>query len=154
MSDFNIAIETVLANEGGYVDDPEDKGKATNFGISQASYPKLDIKDLTRDGAIAIYKRDFWKFENIIDQQVATKVFDAFVNMGRYAIIILQRLVLKATTPDGDFGPETSDAVNRTDANGLLTQYRSALAQHYEDIVAKNPQDEKFLEGWLRRAKQ
>ena len=106
---------------------------------------------LTVDEAVAIYKRDFWKFGDVIDQRVATKVFDSFVNMGRYAIIILQRIVLKATTVDGDFGPETLDAVNRADANALLTQYRLALSEHYKKIVANNPEDEKFLDGWLRR---
>jgi len=154
MSSFDIAIQTVLANEGGLEEDKADDGGTTNFGLSQRSYPKLDIKALTVDEAVAIYKRDFWKFGDVIDQRVATKVFDSFVNMGRYAIIILQRIVLKATTVDGDFGPETLDAVNRADANALLTQYRLALAAHYRNIVASNPEDEKFLEGWLRRSMQ
>ena len=51
MTDFDLAINYVLENEGGVVDDPNDPGGLTNFGISQKQYPDLDIRDLTRDQA-------------------------------------------------------------------------------------------------------
>lgn len=154
MSSFDLAIDTVLLNEGGYVDDPNDKGGATNFGLSQRTYPNLDIKNLTKEQAIGIYKKDFWKYDGVLDQLVATKIFDASVNLGHVAIVLLQKIVLKATPPDGIFGEVTEDAVNRAEAGALLTQYRLALAQHYQSIVTRNPQDAKFLTGWLRRANQ
>lgn len=59
---FDQAVAFVLAEkiEGGYVNDPRDPGGETKFGISKRSYPREDIKALTRDRAITIYKRDYW----------------------------------------------------------------------------------------------
>jgi hypothetical protein len=54
---FNQAIENVLKNEGGYVNDPYDPGGETIFGISKRIYPHLDIKNITRNQAIDIYKK-------------------------------------------------------------------------------------------------
>ena len=60
--DFQKAVDDLINNwEGGYVFDPNDAGGMTKYGISQRSYPTLDIKDLSRDEAIAIYFRDFWQ---------------------------------------------------------------------------------------------
>jgi len=154
MALFEPAIELTLKNEGGLVDVEGDDGGLTNFGLSQKSYPALNIRELTVDEAKKIYRCDFWKYDDVLSQPLANKIFDMTVNMGNRAILIIQKLVFKTLQPDAVWGPETCDCVNRMDANTLLTQYRLALAQHYQDIVAKNPQDEKFLEGWLRRAKQ
>jgi lysozyme family protein len=154
MSSFELAIETVLANEGGYSFIASDPGGETNFGISKRSYPALDIKNLTREEAVQIYRRDFWKYDNVLDQRVATKIFDASVNMGHSAIFLLQELVLQVVKPDGLWGPVTEEAINRMDANALLLLYKARLRQHYLDIVANKPEDEKFLNGWLRRAAQ
>ena len=61
MKDNYLAcIEVVLKSEGGYVNDPHDPGGETNFGISKRAYPSVDIKHLTKEGAIAIYKKDYW----------------------------------------------------------------------------------------------
>ena len=61
MTNFETAINRILSHEGGYVDNPADPGGRTQWGISQRSYPNLDIKSLTRDQAIALYERDFWE---------------------------------------------------------------------------------------------
>jgi lysozyme family protein len=58
--DFTTAINRTLGVEGGYVNDPNDPGGETKFGISKRAYPDVDIKNLTREQAVAIYKRDFW----------------------------------------------------------------------------------------------
>ena len=55
------AIGFVLHWEAGYVNDPNDPGGETNFGISKASYPNVDIKALTQQQAEDIYFRDYWK---------------------------------------------------------------------------------------------
>jgi lysozyme family protein len=60
MNDFEQAIELLLAIEGGYVNDPDDPGGETKYGISKRSYPHLDIENLTVEEAKAIYHRDFW----------------------------------------------------------------------------------------------
>ena len=57
---FARAIERVLEHEGGFVDNPDDPGGKTRWGISQRAYPFLDLSTLTREGAIALYRRDAW----------------------------------------------------------------------------------------------
>ena len=57
---FYIEIENVIKHEGGYVNDPSDPGGETKYGISKKAYPKVDIKNLTLDDAIEIYKDDYW----------------------------------------------------------------------------------------------
>lgn len=151
MARFDLAIPIVIWNEGGLTGDPNDRGGLTNFGISQRSYPNLDIATLTQQDAVNIYHRDFWKFDGIMNQQLADKVFDATVNMGHTAIKILQRLV--GVSDDGVYGPATEKAINVMNPGALLGQFRSALVDHYEAIVAADPSQVKFLSGWLRRAR-
>ena len=153
-SSFDLAIPIVLENEGGYVNDPADPGGETKYGISKRSYPALDIKNLTVEQATAIYLKDFWQFDGIIDQRVANKLFDAYVNLKHIAMKYAQAIVFKALTPDGIFGPETEDAINRADPNAFLTTFRAKLVKHYEDWVAAHPEEHKDLEGLLRRANQ
>lgn len=57
---FDKAIPTILRNEGGYVNNPTDPGGETNFGISKRSFPDVDIKNLTQEKAVAIYRSSFW----------------------------------------------------------------------------------------------
>lgn len=152
MSSFELAIGTVLENEGGLVDNKDDPGGLTKFGISKKSYPNLDIKNLTRDEAIAIYKRDFWMFDGVNDQRVGTKIFDFYVNEKHDGIKVLQRVL--HLDADGVWGPNTLTATNAAIPDLLLQNYRDALCQHYQDIVDANPSEEKFLAGWLIRAKQ
>ena len=86
MADFHLAIPTLLRHEGGYINDPDDCGGATNFGICQRSYPHLDISRLTLDDAKAIYERDFWKpllLGQVHFQAVATKLLDTAVLIGK-----------------------------------------------------------------------
>ena len=154
MADFNIAIETVLANEGGICNVSGDPGGLTNFGISQRSYPAVAIRLLTPATAAAIYHRDFWHYDEVTNQALANKIFDMSVNMGHTAISILQRCV--SVTPDGIWGPATCAATNAVDAAmpGLLDEYKMELANHYRNLVLANPALAQFLNGWLKRAAQ
>jgi lysozyme family protein len=154
MAEFNLAVPIVLANEGGYVNDPADPGGETKYGISKRSYPGIDIKNLTVEQATAIYLKDFWKFSGINDQRVADKMFDSYVNLKHTAMKYAQEILFKALTPDGIYGPETEDAVNRTDSITFLTAFRAKLVQHYTDWVVAHPTEQKDLAGLLRRAKQ
>jgi lysozyme family protein len=153
MAEFELAITGTLKNEGGYEDDPSDPGGETNFGISKRSYPQVDIKNLTKEEASAIYLRDFWKFNGLANQMLANKVFDMYVNMGHQAIMILQRL-LGGVGVDGVYGVQTETAANAANPFVLLMHYQSALVQHYRAIAASNPAEAKFLTGWIRRAEQ
>jgi|ERR1035437_587427 lysozyme family protein len=153
MAEFDLAIPITLKNEGGYVWDKDDPGGETNLGISKRSYPQVDIKNLTEEEASAIYLRDFWKFDGIANQMLANKIFDMSAVMGHDAIRILQRL-LSGLAIDGEYGTDTEKEVNAANAFLLLERYQGALAQHFRDVVADNPAEEKFLADWLRRAAQ
>lgn len=77
-------LDFVLKWEGGYVNDPNDKGGETKYGISKRAYPNLDIKGLTLDEAKTIYRRDYWdvcKCDNL-PYPMDILVFDTSVNMG------------------------------------------------------------------------
>lgn len=157
MADFSKAIDFVLANEGGYVNNPADPGGETNFGISRRQYPALDIKDLTREEAVTIYERDYWKFDDVASQRVATKVFDACVNMGPSQAVRLLQLALGGiqagpVIADGKFGPETIEHANAADEEKLIDEFKARLAKFYCDEALQGTGKDGFLLGWLRRA--
>jgi len=168
MADFTKAVERLLRLEGGDVDHPADRGGRTKFGISSRQYPDLDIKSLTREQAIAIYRQDYWQdtFNKIPNQMIADKLFDGAVNMGPARAVTLLQRALNDTgsrvTVDGRFGPQTLMAVRlacqqRTkgmlDAwKGLLDAWRARIARHYVDLVMHDHTQLVFLDGWLRRA--
>ncbi|HHW13511.1 MAG TPA: hypothetical protein GXX28_01085 [Firmicutes bacterium] len=156
---FRRAMEKVLEHEGGYVNDPADPGGETKYGISKRSYPDLDIKNLTRGQAIAIYRRDWWdrlRLGEIEDPDLAAKVFDLAVNVGAgTGIMLLQRALTAAGHPvsvDGVVGPATLAAANSADPKAVLAALRSEAAGHYRLLIAKNPALVKFRDGWLNRA--
>lgn len=150
MAKFEDAIDFVLRNEGGLVENPSDPGGLTNYGISQRRYPHLDIRNLSLDQAKEIYKRDFWLFDGVTYQAVATKLFDSYVNMEHAAVKLAQAIV--GATQDGFYGPNTEAKINAMDPVKFLSYYRVWLVQHYQDIVTKHPEEHVFLKGWLRRA--
>lgn len=157
MADFSKAIDYVLANEGGYTNNPADPGGETNFGISKRAYPYLDIKNLTREEAVTIYQRDYWKFDGISSQRVATKLFDATVNMGSTQAVRLLQLALGGiqagpVIADGKLGPETIGHVNAADEEPLVDEFKARLAKFYADEAVTGTGMAGFLLGWLRRA--
>jgi lysozyme family protein len=149
MADFTPAIEYVLANEGGF--NPDDNGCASNFGIRQASYPHLDIAHLTRDEAILIYQRDFWKFGALNSQRLATKLLDVYVNEEHIGIFLFQQALgyLQAgpIVCDGIWGPITAEHANAADDAALIDELKARLALHY----AQNS-DPSVQLGLIRRA--
>lgn len=152
MARFEDAIGQVLSDEGGYVNNAADPGGETKYGISKRRYPNVDIRDLTVQQAEDLYRRDFWKFDGITSQAVATKLFDSYVNMEHTAIKLAQEVV--NAIPDGVYGPKTEAAINAMDPVQFLNRYRVFLVQHYEDIVTNNPAEAVFLKGWLKRARE
>src|SRR5262249_50094421 len=157
------AINTVLRNEGGYVNDPADAGGETNFGISKRSFPDVNIKALTPLTAADIYRKSFWnthpQLSRLDSQAVATKTFDLMVNMGSSrGVKILQRAINRVAGEhgkvqvDGRLGPTTVDRANAVEERLLLAAMREAAADYYRAIVKAKPSQAKFLRGWLRRA--
>jgi lysozyme family protein len=156
MAEFEKAIGIVLRHEGGYVHDPVDPGGETKFGISKRQYPLVDIKNLTRQEAIEIYRRDYWRYDGFIEQTVATKVFDMAVNMGHKNAHTLLQVALNGlgsrVAVDGALGPQTTGAANGCEGAKLVQELRATQATYYAKLVVRKPRMEKFLRGWMRRA--
>ena len=152
MDTFKKALEFVLAAEGGYVNDPLDRGGETNFGISKRAYPELVIKSLTKSDASDIYHRDYW-LKSKCDQlppQFAIAVFCAAVNHGsRRSILLLQKSL--RVEVDGIIGQHTIAAAHSQNNRYVLGRLLSYRARYYLDIVVKRPSQTKFYRGWLRR---
>ena len=173
VTDFDRAVEVVLQHEGGLVDDPDDPGGITNHGISLRFLRRVrpgarpeDVRNLTRDEAIELYRRHFWHrygYASLWDQRVATKVFDLSVNMGpRGAHVCLQRALRAADEPvveDGVLGPKTLAAVHRAQSDVLLAALRSEAAGWYRNLASPkrgyakvSRRRPKYITGWLKRA--
>jgi lysozyme family protein len=158
---FNQAIENVLKNEGGYVNDPYDPGGETIFGISKRIYPHLDIKNITRNQAIDIYKKQYW--ENTAYPLISTKlpliaikIFDLSVNMGNVqANRLLQRACRSIGSPlveDGYLGPKSLKVIMNSNQDLLLCSFKSEAAGYYRVLCALKSSNYEFLNGWLSRA--
>lgn len=157
---FLDAVAVVLKDEGGYVFDKNDFGGETNFGISKRSYPNVDIKNLTRDQAIAIYHKDFWSkgpYGGLADAELASKVFNTSVNAGQSRAIKLLQQAANAQganlTVDGLAGPKTIAAINAMYGPAVLASYREAQEAFYLAIIARDPTQAKFKNGWIKRAR-
>jgi len=152
VADFEQAIRITLQWEGGYSNDLDDPGGATNFGITQADMPDTDIRSLTEPQAVQYYYEHYWKplYSQIQSQLVANKIFDMGVNLGiGTAVKLLQEAL--GVPVDGQFGPNTL-AVTNEQGEALLPAYKAKLVEHYQNLVVRNPNLGKFLDGWLRRA--
>lgn len=145
---FELAIERILQAEGGYVNHPSDPGGETQWGISKRSYPTLDIKNLTRNQAKAIYQRDFWSVVHADEMYdgVAFQTLDFAVNSGiQTAIRYLQRALKVAD--DGHWGPVTlaaSKAMSESDQIMRLNAERL-------DFMRKLKVWPTFGSGWAGR---
>jgi lysozyme family protein len=160
MANFDLAIQTVLQHEGGYVNDPADCGGETKFGICQRSYPDVNIRNLDAADAKAIYRHDFWAplhLDEVRDQAVASKILDSAVLLGKTAAVkLIQRALQNAgggiVPIDGLVGPQTLTAINLASPLLLISEYRKLLAARFETLAVRVPTNQKFLKGLLTRA--
>jgi lysozyme family protein len=149
--DFRDAVEFVLEQEGGYTLDPNDPGGETKFGISKKAYPNLDIKNLTREDAIEIYQRDYWKPCRCDDlpRHFAFIVFDSAVNQGpRVAIRLLQ--IALGVSVDGIIGPKTLAAASSAKPRAIRLALAERLAA-YSRLMAEKPNLLVFARNWSFR---
>jgi len=171
MAKFEPAVEYVLEREGGWANNPNDKGGPTNFGITLATAqrhadkfgkPNIrtaeQLKNMQKQDAVAIYRLNYWLHDDIKDQRLATKIFDIGVNMGISAATRLLQCVLflrgAELSLDGKLGPKTIAAANSYRADDLLIEIGFALAGNYCRIVERDPSQIEFLKGWCNRAKK
>lgn len=157
------AIDTLLRNEGGYANNPADRGGETRFGISTREYPDLEIATLTREEATRIYYRDWWLRFGYSDLPgpIGAKIFDLAVNIGpEHAARCLQRALRacgRTLTEDGMLGPQTRKSAATANQLALIAALRSEAAGYYRMLAAQErgnraDGDNGFLKGWLNRA--
>lgn len=152
-ADFDTLVEELIAIEGGsqIVDDPNDRGGLTKYGISQKAYPDVDIANLTKEEAISIYKRDYWdkmQLEQVPEEYRKHLFFSGVVSGTNSVVRDLQRAV--GATVDGRMGPNTRAALENFSGN-LEREMVVAQANRYVAIAERDPSQRQFLNGWMNR---
>lgn len=157
---FERAFTELLGHEGGYVNDPNDPGGETNWGITaRVAYEygyAAPMKSMPRSVAKDIYAKRFWlaQFENM-PYPMAFQVFDAAVNSGvGQAVRWLQRAADLATdgdlgdvADDGKLGPRTLDAVAAADQAVLVALFNAERLL----FMTKLSNWQHHGKGWARR---
>jgi len=161
MSRFTDCLSIICDAEGGYVDDPLDRGGATNCGITTQTYhnwlthhglPLKDVRDLTEEEEGAIYQDSYWTSNLPIGLDLL--VFDSAVQHGKNrAIRWLQGIIGVAT--DGVIGPKTMYRLNayvlQYTLPVLIAHYIEKRRQFYAAIITSDPTQARFKRGWENR---
>ena len=160
IENFQTSFEHVLKSEGGYVNDPLDRGGETNLGVTKAAWAQYigrpvqdgEMKALTVGVVAPFYKKGYWDKCRCdeLPGGLDFAVFDFAVNAGPgRAIKFLQQAV--GVTADGAIGPATMAAVAKADPEQALAAFSKAKEQFYNGIVARDPSQARFIKGWLNR---
>lgn len=175
----DIASE-IVAREGGFVNDPDDPGGATRFGVTLKTLRALgldlsgdgridadDLKALTPEKASEIYVEHYFRRPGIaqLPEVLHPSVFDMYVNAGAHAVRILQRLLNEMgyrLAVDGTIGPKTvaaAVAAAQVDARLLADAYGIARRNYYYALADARPASRKYVRrrdggkgGWITRA--
>lgn len=170
----------IVVREGGYVNDPDDPGGATNFGVTVHTMRRLgldldgdgqvsarDVRKLTRAQATQIFVRHYFEHPRIgeLPQSLQPSVFDMYVNAGGNAVRPLQQLLRDMgheIAVDGALGPQSIAATHAamSDAPGhLVDAYGIARCNYYFRLADRRPASRKCARsrrggkgGWIRRA--
>ena len=170
----------IIAREGGFVNDPDDPGGATNFGVTVHTMRRLgldlngdgqidaaDVRRLTRDDARRIFVQHYYERPGIhrLPEVLRASVFDMYVNAGSNAVKILQRLLKQMgqdLAVDGVIGPVTAAAARaaeRAAPEHLADAYAIARRNYYFRLADQRPASRKFARtriggkgGWILRA--
>lgn len=176
---IQIAKE-IVAREGGYVNDPDDPGGPTKYGVTVHTMRRLgldldsdgdvdadDVKVLTRAHAVSIFVEHYFHRPNInrLPEPLQASVFDMYVNAGSNAVKILQRLIGDMRIDvgvDGVIGPQTiAAAVRAYEAapDHMVDAYGIARRNYYYELAARRPASRKYARrrdggkgGWITRA--
>ncbi|MDP5216496.1 holin-associated N-acetylmuramidase [Ruegeria sp. 2205SS24-7] len=172
----------IVAREGGFVDDPDDPGGATKYGVTIHTMRRLgldldrdgdvdtsDVRALSRARAVEIFVAHYFERPRIDDlpQILHATVFDMYVNAGAQAVKILQRLLREmgfGVAVDGVIGPKTAGAAHRAaepDALALRDAYGVARRNYYFRLADRRPASRKYARtraggkgGWIKRAEE
>lgn len=157
---FEECLARVLKHEGGYVNDPLDLGGRTNLGVTQRVWEEFvghpvseaDMKSLTPEKVAKLYKQRYWNsaYCEVLPKGLDYVVFDFAVNAGTgRAVKTLQQML--GLVADGVIGPRTMAKINESNAKKLVHDYSNARTDFYQGIVARKPDQARFINGWLRR---
>lgn len=168
--------EEIVAREGGFVNDPDDPGGATKYGVTLATLRRVrgqadvaDLQALTRADAVEIFIEYYFDRPRIgeLPRALQASVFDMYVNAGANAVRILQRLLGEmgqVVAIDGDIGPQTVAATKAAYAAGpdhLADAYGIARRNYYYRLGDARPKSRKYARrrdggkgGWIRRAEE
>lgn len=175
MQNIEDMLEHLIQAEGGYVDDPDDPGGATNWGITHRTLAswrgnkvtKKDVQDLSMDEALDIYRSRYYIKTKInqLPKGIQPSAFDFTVNAGGNGIKILQRTVCKfgdKITVDGALGPNSIGAITKLyDKKGtfMVDAYGIERREFYYRIGDRRRNSRKYATrrdgtkgGWIIRA--
>ena len=175
----DIATE-IVAREGGFVDDPDDPGGATNHGVTIHTMRRLgldldgdgdvdtaDVRRITPDLAREIFVRHYFERPGIdrLHEALQASVFDMYVNAGSHAVKILQRMLTRMRIEcavDGVIGPQTAAAAARAAEaapDHIADAYGIARRNYYYALADGRPASRKYARrrdggkgGWIARA--
>ncbi|MBY5932313.1 peptidoglycan-binding protein [Tateyamaria omphalii] len=182
MQDVRQIAEDIVGREGGFVNDPDDPGGATNFGVTIHTMQRLrldldrdgdvdvgDVRRLTRAQAVDIFVLHYFERPRIAElpEPLHATVFDMYVNAGGNAIKILQRLLNsmgQSVTVDGALGPQSigaARAAHTAAPDHLVDAYGIARRNYYFRIADNRPASRKYARtraggkgGWIKRAEE
>ena len=153
----------ILKWEGGFVDDPLDRGGATNKGITIGTFRTFygknatveQLKNITDRQWDKIFEAGYWKpfkADQIRNQSIANICVDwAWASGARTAIRKVQELL--GVSVDGLVGNETLSAINGQDAEELFDRIKVARYDFVDAIVKRDPSQKRFINGWKNRIK-
>lgn len=155
-TNFEACLAVILKSEGGFVDDPQDPGGATNLGVTLATLSSwrkstqtiADVQALTSADVAPIYRAMYWNVTHCSQLPVGVDlmVFDEAVNQGPgHAVVDLQ--VSLGVTADGAFGPNTALAVNGCDPATVIDAIHDRRLARYQAL----PTWGRFGQGWTNR---
>ncbi|MCF6271639.1 MAG: holin-associated N-acetylmuramidase [Rhodobacteraceae bacterium] len=182
MKTVNELAEEIIRREGGYVNDPDDPGGATNFGVTIGTMKRLgldldgdgqitpkDVRILSKERAANIFIKQYYERPriNLLPAPLQPSVMDMYVNAGGNAVKILQRLLREFDEPvtvDGALGPQSAGATKRAMAKApdlFVDAYGIARRNYYYRLGDKRPSLRKFARrrdggkgGWIKRAEE
>jgi lysozyme family protein len=163
MTRFDECLARVLKHEGGYVNDPLDSGGRTNLGVTQRVWEEFvghpvseaDMRALTPEKVGKLYRQRYWmpSYCEVMPRGLDYLLFDFSINAGvGRGVKTLQGVI--GVVADGVIGSRTRAAINATNVKKLINDYSDARTDFYQGIVARRPDQVRFINGWLRRVEE